>query len=281
MVVVVAVMVVVESSPFYPEEINYPTGFRWANILAYGTISMVCLDPSTTPQTVIKFPHSISDAPAIDIERKIYERFEEHGGHKHIVRYHGTFEHAIRLEYVPNWNFKRYLDTNRETITQQQTLTWARQLADALSFVHERQVIYGDLNVHNVLLDANLDVKLADFAGSSMDGSELLVVVTASHLIPGENLSIQGDLFALGSTLYRIATGLNPYSELEEDEIETRFLNGEFPETKSLGRCGEVVSGCWRGEYTVADRVREDIEDITSNNQPHIYNFTAPSSKRP
>jgi serine/threonine protein kinase len=54
-------------------------------------------------------------------------------------------------------------------------------LAEALDFIHRCGVIHGDINGFNVLLNRHLDVKLADFAGSSLDGSALLICVTASH----------------------------------------------------------------------------------------------------
>jgi len=44
---------------------------------------MVCLDESS--QTVVKSPHGEEDEKAIAIERRIYERISEHGGHKGLV----------------------------------------------------------------------------------------------------------------------------------------------------------------------------------------------------
>ena len=95
-------------------------------------------------------------------------------------------------------------------------------------------VIYGDLTSKNVFLDENLNAKLADYAGSSLDGSPLLVAVTASYRYPGLALSIKGDLFTFGSVLYEIMTRVAPYHTLSEADIYARYLKGEFPKTKSL-----------------------------------------------
>jgi serine/threonine protein kinase len=120
-------------------------------------------------------------------------------------------------------------------------------------------VIHGDLTCANIFLDANLHAKVADFAGSSIDGSPLLVVVTESHEFPGPLLSIRADLFALGNVLYEITTGHPPYEELNDEEIRTRYLNRQFPETASLGAVGTVIEKCWQGKYSRAAAVVEDL----------------------
>lgn len=75
----------------------------------------------------------------------------------------------------------------------------------------------------NILLDERLNAKLTDFGDSSLDGSPLLVSVTASHQCPGPALSIHRDIFALGSTLYEIMTGNVPYDEVAEEEIKALY----------------------------------------------------------
>lgn len=79
-----------------------------------------------------------------------------------------------------------------------------------LDFAHRSRVIHADVTCYNVFLDRNLNVKLADFAGSSVDGSPLLIAVTASHEHPESILSSAGDLFAFGSVLYEIMTENTP-----------------------------------------------------------------------
>jgi serine/threonine protein kinase len=102
----------------------------------------------------------------------------------------------------------------------EQRLRWARQITDTLCFVHSKNVIYKDLTCRNILLDAHLNAKLADFASSLLDGCPLLVAVAASHQYPGPAVSILGDIFALGSTFYEIMTGGVPYPEFSNKEIK-------------------------------------------------------------
>jgi serine/threonine protein kinase len=232
--------------------IRFPTGFKLANYLDSGITGMVYLDlPSNT---VVKHPHQVEEEPAIEVERLIYERFQQYGGHEGLLKYYGTFESGIRLEYASKNGLRRYIQTHE--INTEQRLQWAQQVTNALAFVHSMNVIHADLTCGNICLNDSLHAKLLDFSGSSLDGSEPIVVVTASHKCPGNDFkSIRADLFALGSTLYEILTGKPPYYGLKEMEITNLFKQSKFPDSKSLGPMGDIIMGCWQGRFLSANDV--------------------------
>jgi serine/threonine protein kinase len=242
------------------DEINYPTGFGLHDIVSWGNLGLICLDKSSN--TVVKSPHDQENSDEIAIERSVYERFQEHGSNEGLLRYYGPYELGIRLEFACNGNLRRFLKTNAKDISVEQRLYWAAQIAKVLCFVHSANVIHGDLSCSNILLDGNLNAKLSDFGGSSLDGSPLLVAVAPSHRSPGSALSIQGDIFALGSTLYEIMTGDVPYRALSEEEIHARYAIKEFPETKFLGPMGDIIASCWHGRYNSFEAIIKDIRGI-------------------
>lgn len=122
----------------------------------------------------------------------------------------------------------------------------------------------------NVLLDAELNAKLADFGGSSLDGSPLLVGVTASHECPGSTLSIEGDIFALGSTFYEIMTGQSPYATLSDEEIATSYAQSQFPDVSFMGPIGHVILNCWLGRYHVAEAVDAELNGTCNSIHPIV-----------
>jgi hypothetical protein len=67
------------------------------------------------------------------------------------------------------------------------------------------------------------------------------------------------DIFALGSVIYFIITGVEPLSELEEDEVECQFAEGHFPDTQF--HHGEVIQTCWRDRTTYGwlSRLADDV----------------------
>lgn len=238
------------------DQIQFPSGFGMKDLLAYGTTGMVFLDKDT--DTVIKTPHDEENSDAIAREQQIYERFVQRGGHKGLLCYHGTFGSGIRLEYAPNNNIRTYLDNH--DVDEAAKMRWAVQIAEALDFAHQAGVIHGDINGFNVFLDGRLDARLADFAGSSLDGSSLLIVVAESHCSPGPLLSAEADIFALGSTLYEVMTGSRPYAGLFDAEITKRYARGEFPDVSSLGVIGDIITKCWQREYMECSQVVRDAK---------------------
>lgn len=242
------------------DEINYPTGFSLKDIVSWGSSGMICLDKPS--QTIVKSPHGEENKDDIAIEKRIYERFSEHGGHEGLLHYHGPYESGIRLEFACNGNLRSFLKKRAKDIDIERRLRWAKQITNALRFVHSTHVVHGDVTCGNILLDGQLNTKLSDFGGSSLDGSPLLVAVTASHRCPGSALSMQGDIFALGSTLYEIMTGVVPYYECSEEEVKARYSKGKFPETKFLGSIGDIITRCWHGRYSRFEAIITDINGM-------------------
>lgn len=224
-----------------------------------GITGMVYLDVANN--TVIKYPHQVEEEHAIDVEKRIYERFEQHGGHENLLRYYGTYEAGIKLEYASEHGLRQYLQAHTVNVEQRQR--WAQDIIEALVFVHSMNVIHADLTCGNVSLDKSLHARLLDFSGSSLDGSDSLVVVTASHRCPDDNLkTIRADLFALGSTLFEIMTGQPPYFGLSEKEITQLFAKAEFPSTENLGSTGKIIVKCWQGHFHSADEVLKGVKIV-------------------
>lgn len=71
------------------------------------------------------------------------------------------------------------------------------------------------------------------------------------------------DIFALGSALYYIMQGHEPFPDLDpgddEEEIKRRFISGQFPELPSH-LMNHVTHKCWAVEYDSAEAVLQDLE---------------------
>nr|POE99490.1 megakaryocyte-associated tyrosine-protein kinase [Quercus suber] len=236
------------------DEIHYPTGFGLSDIVSWGSFGLICLD--ATSQTIVKSAHDVKTQPHLDAERRIYERFTQRGSHPSLLTYLGPYDDgsAIRLQYAPQQDLRTFrLRRGADMVTADQRRQWAIQIADALSFVHRVGVVHGDLTCANVFLDEQLHAKVADFSGSSLDGSLLLVEVTTSHAHPVLTGSVQGDVFALGSLCYELETGFPPYRTLSDREIEERFSREEFPDV-------DLIRKCWEGGYDDCSMVVQDLK---------------------
>ncbi|TQV94802.1 spindle assembly checkpoint kinase [Cordyceps javanica] len=193
-------------------------------------------------------------------EIAIYQRLTLAYGesHERIVPFFGVLDDSLLLEYQPNGSIRQYRKTGPQPIPLKLRLRWAEQVASGVAFIHSKGVLHGDLSCNNIFLDANLDAKIGDFSGSSIDGLPFLTVYETSHALPGDDsVSIKRDLFALGSTFYEVITGHTPFHDKDAHEIEILFNQGQFPTLQDVP-AGDLILRCWKGRYTSIPEVLDD-----------------------
>jgi len=139
---------------------------------------------------------------------------------------------------------------------------WAYEAVQGLAYVHQCGIIQGDVGCHNMLLSPKNDtLKLADFSGSSVNGSPLSVEYEYWSEMPGsDEPSQQADIFALGSAIFEIATGSPPYEGKSWREVHGLYKRSIFPDVKELGHLGPIILSCWKQEYDTADEILDDLE---------------------
>ncbi|GAB1312201.1 hypothetical protein MFIFM68171_02411 [Madurella fahalii] len=196
----------------------------------------------------------------VQIEAKMLEVL---GPHPRIVQSKGLTEYGLLLEFMLNGNVYDYLSVH-SAVPLHRRLAWCVQATEAVAYIHSRRVVHCDIRHDNFLLDANLDLKLADFQGKHFSPTGAIVLDVGScesakawlprH--PADRCNVRTDLFALGSALQFLITG----SEVEP-EIERRFRAGEFPPADEHV-CAAVTARCWRQLYTTADQVVADLKAI-------------------
>ncbi|HKZ52593.1 MAG TPA: protein kinase [Candidatus Acidoferrales bacterium] len=93
------------------------------------------------------------------------------------------------------------------------------QLAEALDFAHRRGVIHRDLKPANIMISADGRAKILDFGIAQLAGSQLTQVGqllgTPAFMSPeqfsGAKVDARSDLFSLGTVIYWMCTGKNPF----------------------------------------------------------------------
>ncbi|KAF2003267.1 kinase-like protein [Amniculicola lignicola CBS 123094] len=214
--------------------------------------------------------HNYDRREALAIERAIFDRLSSHPYIVKLLYIHNDMIVLERLQYPLR---KRLWDlrTAGEVPPPKDILRWASQIMQALQHVHSRTVLQVDIGPHNMLLDQDENVKLSDFAGSSIDGSTPTVAPSphSEHPnIPATQPSIQSEIFALGSSLYEMETTQQPYHDKTDKEIEKLFIAGEFPDTRAL-LLGDVISKCWTVKYKDVGEALRDIQRLEE--QPWAY----------
>lgn len=117
------------------------------------------------------------------------------------------------VEYVENGALRDCVASSMGISAAQQHAI-ARQVVDALSFLHQRRIVHGRLNSFNVLLDKHYAAKLSLFAVfhyvklSPLDSE--CGVFAAPEVLRGNQPTEKSDVFSLGVLLVELDTGENP-----------------------------------------------------------------------
>lgn len=218
--------------------------------------------------TVLKYPHTREEMKWVRIEAKILSVL---GRHPRIAQSKGLTKDGLLLQFAPNGDVHDYLIAHPETSLERR-LAWCIQATEAVAYIHSKRTFHCDIRHDNLLLDANLDLKLADFQGQhfSADGDIVLDALslesTKAYLprTPADHASIRTDLFALGSAIYFIMMGHEVFPDLDksedEDGIERRFRTREFPTDPHI--CAAITAKCWKQVYSSAPQVLADLETV-------------------
>ncbi|KKP05296.1 hypothetical protein THAR02_02627 [Trichoderma harzianum] len=209
------------------------------------------------------FPDCVQD---LTTKAKIYQML---GEHPRLVKIRNwdSMEHTMVMEYMPHGTLKQYIENHYEGVSRPLQLQWARQAAEGLQFLHGLDIIHCDVGPHDFLLDASLNLKIADFDGSSINGSCASGCPGSRYRAPdpewrpGKPPSLNEDLFALGSVLYFIFTGKVPFPQLGEDEVASNSKAGVFPQLSEVS-CSDIVTLCWQQRAGSAQQIYETINRL-------------------
>ncbi|MCJ1241503.1 hypothetical protein MMC14_009508 [Varicellaria rhodocarpa] len=213
------------------------------------------------------------------VEVEAYTRFTARGHPPTILSYYGLDTHypaGIVLELAEKGDMYSYLRdqyyARNNPPSRDLLYRWARQAAEALAFAHSCGVLHSDIHCVNVLLDEGLNLKVADFAGASIDGGMSWSSYRTTHSLPvgrdgkaRKKITVESEIFALGSALHYMLTGHDVFfPELDYDrdnaEIVRRLREKEFPDISKFQVLGPVVTNCWNLEYESMLDVIEAID---------------------
>ncbi|XP_012549776.1 serine/threonine-protein kinase par-1 isoform X1 [Bombyx mori] len=159
--------------------------------------------------------------------------------HPHIVRLYQVMEstHTIYLvtEYAPNGEIFDHL-VSRGRMTESEAARAFSQMVAAVGYCHANGVVHRDLKAENLLLDKNMNIKLADFGFSNeyRTGGALSTwcgspPYAAPELFEGRQYDgPKADIWSLGVVLYVLVCGALPFDGNTLHELRNVVLSGKF-----------------------------------------------------
>ncbi|XP_033925808.1 NUAK family SNF1-like kinase 2 [Melopsittacus undulatus] len=192
--------------------------------------------------------------------------------HPHIIAVHEVFENSskivIVMEYASKGDLYDYI-SERQRLTEHEARHFFRQVVSAVYYCHKNGIVHRDLKLENILLDANGNIKIADFGLSNVyQQDKLLQTYCGSPLYASPEI-INGrpykgpevDSWSLGVLLYILVHGTMPFDGHDYKTLVKQITSGDYREpTKLSDACGLI-----RWMLMVNPERRATIEDIATH----------------
>ncbi|XP_070551720.1 serine/threonine-protein kinase SIK3 homolog isoform X2 [Ptychodera flava] len=159
--------------------------------------------------------------------------------HPHIIRLYQVMEtdRMIYLvtEYASGGEIFDHL-VSHGRMTEKEARKKFRQIVAAVHYCHHRLIVHRDLKAENLLLDANLNIKIADFGFSNKytPGRPMRTwcgspPYAAPELFEGKEYSgPKADIWSLGVVLYVLVCGALPFDGSTLQNLRLRVLEGKY-----------------------------------------------------
>jgi serine/threonine protein kinase len=167
---------------------------------------------------------------------------------------------ALITELVKGNSLEDILHLKKITLSIQEIITIAIQLADTLAYLHHHGVVHRDVKSGNILVSNDMIVKICDFEGAcrlhgnnynckySTEGGTLFIL--APEILNNELNCITEfvDVYSFAFVCWEMCTGKRVWSEIDINEIKNQVLSGKRPIIPSYVPTlfANMIEACWK-----------------------------------
>lgn len=275
-------------------------GYRVEAPLARGGMASIfkAVDEQTGDVVALKIPHLRYESDVVFFDR--FRREEEIAtrlDHPNLVRALPARREKTRvylvMEYVAGPSLAEVL-RGRGPLPPMRAVEIARQVCDAVVYLHAHGIHHHDVKPDNVLLAADGRARLLDFGIAHLETARKLTVSglsasigTPDYMAPeqlrGRVGDARADLFALGTMLYEMVTGRLPYAGADwEERLRSKRLHDPVPPSAHVpGLAPALDAVVMRAiEPEVKDRYQTAVDLLADLREPPAIVPGAPARSR-
>ena len=156
---------------------------------------------------------------------------------------------AFVMEYIEGETLKEFLD-RKGRLSDGEIKSIFTQMLEAVSYVHEQNLVHRDIKPSNFMVDKKGKVKLMDFGiAKNTDSNSTEYTITGTGMQMGtpmymspeqikstKEVSAASDIYSLGVVLWQLVMGKKPYEgdTLSTFEIQLKIVQQTLDPTQSL-----------------------------------------------
>ncbi len=219
------------------------------------------------------------DDPLSDSKRKIVENelilMKFLGAYRTILPCYGFFmdnnNMHIVLELAPYGSLDKLLkESTVDEFPVSLIIAWLKDLADAMKFLHEREIKHRDLKAENMLLFEKLQVKLCDFGPAKQhlsnvtaDDNSGTICFLAPEIRVGQIADLSSDIFSFAMTGIQIMTRKNPRIDNFKDQVIDALMKITIPNPTVNRKLHSLFTACVAYDPTInASSLRPSAEGV-------------------
>lgn len=219
-------------------------------------------------------------------EAKISARFD----HENIVK---TFdfgktdeEFFLVMEYIRGINLKE-LSEQVEDVPLDIFFYVIDKILSAVSYIHSfegRGLVHRDINMKNILISWNGNVKLSDFGITLPQYGDFdpfgKIGYVPPEVILGKGWSQSGDIWCVGVLMWELLTGKKLFSGRNKNEIKRKILSSDIPPPSKINESvpqelDEIImkalSRLPETRYLSAEFLQKDLRDTALSLKIQLY----------
>lgn len=180
---------------------------------------------------------------------------------------------CIITEFVKKGNLRDMLSDKSIKLTFARRLSMLRSAAMGINYLHTlaAPLIHRDLKSPNLLVDENMNVKIADFGFARLKEENATMTRcgtpcwTAPEVIKGERYSEKADVYSFGIVMWEMLTRKQPFADRNFMGVTMDVLEGKRPGVPH--DCPEafknVMTRCWHAKQEKRPSMAEVITSLS------------------
>ncbi|KAF9228887.1 kinase-like protein [Gyrodon lividus] len=209
--------------------------------------------------------------------------------HKNVLPVYGTTLDfgtlpSLVCPWVDGGSLTHYLGVNPD-LSAEKRHDILSQISDGLSYLHSKEIMHGELNGANVLMDTNGNAYLTDFGLfpivlefrsapylSTAIGSSVRWAAPELFQVPDTDdgttlqLSLRSDIYSFGSVMLQVFSGNIPYHTIKrDDQVLYAIARGIKPPRAQTSfmtdQHWEFIQQCW---MSVQENKRPSAADVSA-----------------